>query len=129
MQKLAFKAYGEIEHRTAGDKQIEYALFQQITHALKDLSQTGPTSPTLWADAINRNLQMWTIIAVDLLHPENALPEDTKKSLLYLAEFVRQSSMQILAGGGDVADLIEINTSIMAGLSDSAALAPGEEAA
>ncbi len=129
MQKLAIKAYGEIEHRTAGDKQIEYALFQQITHALKDLSRTEPASPTLWADAINRNLQMWTIIAVDLLHPENALPEDTKKSLLYLAEFVRQSSMQILAGDGDIADLIEINTSIMAGLSGSAALAPGEEAA
>lgn len=127
MQKLAFKAYGEIEHRTAGDKQIEHALFQQITHSLKDISQSGTASPTLWADAINRNLQMWTIIAVDVMHPENALPEDTKKSLLYVAEFVRQSSMQILAGGGDVADLIEINTNIMAGLAGTAPL--NEEAA
>jgi len=120
VQKLAFKAYGEIGHRTASDKQIEYALFQQITHALEDAALAGSTSPTVWADALNRNLQMWTIISTDLLHPENNLPEDTKNSLLNLAEFVRQSSMRILAGNGDIAELVDVNTTIMVGLAGHA---------
>ncbi|MCF6329225.1 MAG: flagellar biosynthesis regulator FlaF [Henriciella sp.] len=120
MQKLALKAYGEVGHRTASDKQIEYALFQQITHSLEDAALAGSASPEAWAEAINRNLQMWTIISVDLLHPENNLAEATKKSLLYLAEFVRQSSMQILAGKGDIAELIEVNAVIMVGLAGTA---------
>lgn len=128
MQQLASKAYGEVTNRTAGEKDIEYALFQQVTQSLEDISQAESPPPALWADAIHRNLEMWTVISADLLHPENALPEETKKSLLYLAQFVRQSSMELLAGAGDVADLIEVNRSIMAGLAGSA-VASSEEAA
>jgi flagellar protein FlaF len=44
-----------------------------------------------------------------------------KRSLLYLAEFVRQTSMKIMGGEGDIADLIEVNQSIMKGLAGVAA--------
>jgi flagellar protein FlaF len=77
--------------------------------------------PTDWAEAIHRNQQLWTTIAIDLLHPGNALPDELKRSLLYLAEFVRQSSMKIMAGEGEIADLIEVNQSIMNGLSGAVA--------
>ena len=40
---------------------------------------------------------------------------------MYLAEFVRQSSMKIMAGEGEIADLIEVNQSIMNGLSGAVA--------
>ena len=116
MQSLAFKAYGEVKQRTAGEKEIEFALFRQITDALTQVSEAEDAQPADWADAIHRNQQLWTTIAVDLLHPGNALPDDMKRSLLYLAEFVRQTSMKIMAGEGEIADLIEINLSIMNGL-------------
>lgn len=116
MQSLAFKAYGEVKQRTAGEKEIEFALFRQITDALKQVSETDEVQPTDWADAVHRNQQLWTTIAIDLLHPGNALPDEMKRSLLYLAEFVRQTSMKIMAGEGDIADLVEINQSIMTGL-------------
>ena len=116
MQSLAFKAYGEVKQRTAGEKEIEFALFRQITDALKEVSDTEDVQPTDWAEAIHRNPQLWTTIAIDLLQPGNALPDEMKRSLLYLAEFVRQTSMKIMAGDGDIADLIEINQSIMNGL-------------
>ncbi|HAE25985.1 MULTISPECIES: flagellar biosynthesis regulator FlaF [Hyphomonas] len=116
MQSLAFKAYGEVKQRTAGEKEIEFALFRQITDALKEVSDTEDVQPTDWAEAIHRNQQLWTTIAIDLLQPGNALPDEMKRSLLYLAEFVRQTSMKIMAGDGDIADLIEINQSIMNGL-------------
>lgn len=127
MQSLAFKAYGEVTQRTAGEKDLEIALFQQITNELRNVSDADTVQPTDWAEAIHRNQQLWTTIAIDLLNPGNALPEEMKRSLLYLAEFVRQNSMKILSGSGDIADLIEINQSIMMGLSGaSAAPAAGE---
>ncbi|WP_321490727.1 flagellar biosynthesis regulator FlaF [uncultured Hyphomonas sp.] len=121
MQSLAFKAYGEVKQRTAGEKEIEFALFRQITDALTQVSEAEDAQPADWADAIHRNQQLWTTIAVDLLHPGNALPDDMKRSLLYLAEFVRQTSMKIMAGEGEIADLIEINRSIMNGLGGTVA--------
>lgn len=121
MQSLAFKAYGEVTQRTAGEKDIELALFRQITDALKQVSEAEDVQPTDWAEAIHRNQQLWTTIAIDLLHPGNALPDELKRSLLYLAEFVRQSSMKIMAGEGKIADLIEVNQSIMNGLSGAVA--------
>lgn len=116
MQALAFKAYGEIAHRTASDKEIEFALFQQITDALERVLDPDTRSPSLWADALSRNQQLWTIIATDLLQPENALPDDLKRSLLFLSEFVRQSTMKILGGAEGISDLIEVNRTVMAGL-------------
>lgn len=128
MQALAFKAYGEVKQRTAGEKEIEYALFRQITDALEQVTRAENVQLTDWADAIHRNQQLWTTIAIDLLHPGNGLPEQTKRSLLYLAEFVRQSSIKILSGEGDIADLVEINQSIMGGLAGRAAVVQvGEE--
>ncbi|KJS26264.1 MAG: hypothetical protein VR75_07945 [Hyphomonadaceae bacterium BRH_c29] len=94
---------------------------------MRNVSDADTVQPTDWAEAIHRNQQLWTTIAIDLLNPGNALPEEMKRSLLYLAEFVRQNSMKILSGSGDIADLIEINQSIMMGLSGaSAAPAAGE---
>lgn len=116
MQALAFKAYGEVKQRTAGERNIELELFQQITEALEHVARSEDVAPALWADAIHRNLQLWSALAVDLLHPGNALPDEVKKSLLYLSEFVRQSSMKILSGSGELADLIEINRTIMGGM-------------
>ena len=107
MQALAHKAYGEVRNRTADNKSLEHALFRQITDGL--IAAT-------WADAVNRNLELWTLLATDLLHPENRLNEATRKSLLELSIFVRRTSMQILGGEGEITDLVEINESIMGGL-------------
>jgi flagellar biosynthesis activator protein FlaF len=116
LQALAYKAYGEIAHRTAGDKEIEFALFLQITEALESVLDPKTRSPADWADAINRNQQLWTIIAADLLLPGNALSDELKRSLLYLSEFVRQMSFKVLAGEERIPDLIEVNKTVMVGL-------------
>ena len=116
MQQLASKAYGQVEKRTASEKQIELALFQQITQALVDIDRQEKPAPTEWADAIHRNLQLWTTLTVDLAQPDNALPDELKRSLIYISEFVRRHSQQVLAGDAELGDLIEINQNIMGGL-------------
>lgn len=116
MQSLALKAYGNVQQRTAGDKEVEYALFAQITQSLEGVSNQERPSPSVWADAVSRNLQMWTVLAVDLMSQDNKLPDTVKGGLLTLAEYVRRTTMEVLAGGEGLDDLIEINSTIMKGL-------------
>ena len=80
MQALAVKAYGEVRNRTADNKSLEHALFDQITDALRDVAvDQEKTDAAKWADAVNRNLELWTILTTDLLHPENKLPDADSK--------------------------------------------------
>ena len=82
-----------------------------------------------WADALYRNQQLWTIVATDLVNPDNTLPEETKRNLVSLSQFVRQCSNRVLAGNDGIADLIDINKSIIAGLSGIPVSTVTEEAA
>lgn len=116
MQALAYKAYGEVTQRTADTHAIEYAVFEQITQALEQVQADGGADIGLWADALHRNMQLWTLITTDLLNPDNTLAIETKAGLISLAEFVRRTSHQILSGEEGLADIIEINRTIMAGL-------------
>ena len=126
MQALAYKAYGQVTQRTATGRALEYAVFEQITHDLQSVLDDGGENPGAWGDAIYRNQQLWTIIATDLLSPENALPNELKAGLITLSEFVRRTSMKVLAGSEGLADIIEVNRTIMAGLDGSAASAEQE---
>lgn len=116
MQALAYKTYGQVTQRTADAKAIEFALFEQITQALEQVQTDGDADLAFWADTLHRNLQLWTLISTDLLNPENALAPETKGGLLSLSEFVRRTCHQVLSGGEGIADLIEVNRTIMAGL-------------
>ncbi|WP_291043412.1 flagellar biosynthesis regulator FlaF [Hyphomonas sp.] len=127
MQALAYKAYGEISQRTAGDREVEYALFLQITEALESVKNPETRSLSDWADALSRNQQLWTIIATDLLQPGNSLPDDLKRSLLFLSEYVRQTSLKVLEGEESIPDLIEVNKTVMAGLVRQSAFSVEEE--
>ncbi len=120
MQNVAHRAYEAVSSRTMGDEHVELAVFRQITSELQTVLIMSPVNLTMWADAINRNMELWTILSADLLRPENALAEETRRGLLQLAEFVRRTSFSILAGSGEIADLVEINQTIIAGLEGAA---------
>ncbi len=117
MHKLARKAYSAVTSRTATDKQIEYALFSDITNALKDVAAQDMPPPAVWAEAIDRNLQLWLALSVDLLNPDNRLDPQLRRGLLNLGEMVRRISHRVLSGETDLTEIIEINEAIMAGLS------------
>ncbi|MEL7031245.1 MAG: flagellar biosynthesis regulator FlaF [Pseudomonadota bacterium] len=119
MQALAQKAYGEVRNRTADSRSIERALFRQITDAMIEAQDLKQSDPAKWANAINRNLDLWTLLASDLMNPNNGLDAGLRKSLLELSVFVRRASTKILAGGDELPDLIDINESIIKGLASA----------
>ena len=116
MQQLAFKAYGEVTSRTASDQQIEYALFREITQSLQYVAQDDEASPAAWADAIDRNLELWTLLAVDLMSEDNQLDPNLRASFIALAESVRRISYGVLADRAEISELVEINETIIQGL-------------
>lgn len=117
MHQLARKAYSDVTSRTATDKQLEYALFSEITNALKDVAAQQMPPPAVWAEAIDRNLELWLTLQIDLLNPENELPTELRQGLLTLGEMVRRISHRVLAGEAELTEIVEINEAIMAGLS------------
>lgn len=124
MHQLAYRAYGQTTRQTADPRQIEKTLFEQVTDALVHVNQSGGADAALWADAVHRNSQLWLTLAGDLLTPENALPSELKTGLLNLAEFVRRTSLAVLAGREGMDDLIAINQAVLGGLeAQSAAMA------
>ncbi|QSR23880.1 MULTISPECIES: flagellar biosynthesis regulator FlaF [unclassified Hyphomonas] len=116
MQQLAYKAYGEVTSRTANTGQIEYALFQDITQALKNVDEVEMPAPAVWADAIDRNMKLWQILSTDLMSEANELDPALKRNLIALSESVRQISYQVLARKAEITELVEINEIIMQGL-------------
>lgn len=120
MQTLAQKAYGNVQQRTAGDEELEVTLIRQITSELENVDGKDGVTPALVADAVSRNLQLWTIFATDLADARNGMPDTVKASLISIAGFVHRESMKILAGSGSISDLIDINRNLLISLSGTA---------
>lgn len=121
MQSLAYQAYRETTTRTASGRELECAVFEQITNELQIVRDNGGEDPVAWAEAIHRNTQLWSIIAADVMSPGNALPEETRAGLFTLSEFIRRTSMKVFAGSEGLDDIIEVNRTVMAGLYGQAA--------
>lgn len=107
---LAQNAYApETSFKSARD--IEYDAFARITGALK-----RATSATDRAEALHKNRQLWTILAIDVADKGNALPASLRAEILSLAQFTMQHTSKVLAGSQTIDALVEINTSMMRGL-------------
>jgi flagellar protein FlaF len=114
-----------VRNRTAGNTEIELALFRQITLALTEVAEFQRPEPTAWADALSRNMALWSILAADLMNPENTTPSETRDNLIGLSEFVRKTSLRVLAGSEEIHDLIDINHTIIVGLESRPAVSNG----
>ncbi len=117
--------YGVATRALGTDRDVEYRVFGQVTGRLARALEDG-TGIAALAEAIHENNRLWTALAVDLAGPDNALSDPLKAQLLGLAIFARKEGDRVLAGGGDLRMLIEINTTIMAGLRATPARAEPE---
>jgi len=125
LQALAQKAYGNVQQRTAGEEEIEIVIIKQITAELESVDAADDPSLALIADAVSRNLRMWTIFATDLASDLNGLPAEARATLISIAGFVHRESMKIFAGAGSIPDLIEVNRNLLVSLGGSSTISEG----
>lgn len=115
-QAFARAAYGRPEGSHRNPRQVEYDLFARITRRLQDACVLrGKDFPGL-VSALHENLRLWRLLATDVSHPENGLPQQLRARLFYLYEFTDQHSRKVMSGNAAPEVLVEINTAIMRGL-------------
>lgn len=104
--------YGSHAIRT--DRDNEYTVFSRVTRMLREAGPDCKTPEAIMA--VHKNNELWTLLAADLSHPDNALPDEIKAGLLSLAGFSVRHGRALLGGAGSIQPLIDINMSIMKGL-------------
>lgn len=129
---LAKQGYKATQKETASDKSIELRVFMSVTAQLKAVDADNKLEFPQLVEATLENLKLWKIVFIDLVSTENTLPLELKKSLIELATFSQTHSRKVLRGEAKPDVLIDINTSIIAGLRQSMMLgvqktAPAEQ--
>lgn len=108
--------YGNPARMTMSDRSNEADLFRSSILELRQVAASEHILTGTNAEKLSRNLQLWDALSVDLLSPENALPDELKNSLIDLGKFVRQHTLGLYSGQGSVDVLIDINVAILGGL-------------
>lgn len=70
-------------------------------------------------NALHENSRLWTMIAGSVAENDNKLSSELRARLFYLAEFTKIHTSKILRKEASALPLIEINSSIMAGLQEN----------
>ncbi|MGI9388682.1 MAG: flagellar biosynthesis regulator FlaF [Boseongicola sp.] len=112
----AQSAYAKAATPVRSQRSVEYDAFSKISHTLRDAALDRDRNFPAFAAALADNRRLWTTLAVDVAQSENALPEDLRARIFWLAEFAEAETREILRGAGDARVLIEINAAIMQGL-------------
>lgn len=115
VQSMAHRAYAH-SAATKTDRRTEYETIARATHELKAAAEQGDAGFPQLADALHRNKTLWAILAADVAGADNPLPADLKARILYLSEFTKRHSAQVLARQANVVPLLEINTAVLRGL-------------
>ena len=113
----ARQAYSPQTSSLRSDRSTEHQLFSEATRRLRQTAANLPSNFAAFAEAIHANRIIWTHLAAQVADDENALSDDLRARIFYLAEFTSFHSGKVLKNEADVGPLIEINTAIMRGLS------------
>lgn len=127
---MSIAAYKRTIRESESPRQIERRVFARVTSELEKHSQDfdratakGDRREILakgLSTHLHDNQKLWTAIKYDLSQPDNAMPPQLKAGLISLALFVERQTGQVIGGGAGLGALIQINQSVIAGLSGQA---------
>lgn len=111
------QAYKQAATRTESPREMEYRLFGQVTRALMHAATVDSTDVATRIDALDWNRRLWSTLATDCADPGNSLPMPLRAQIISLSIFVGKQSSAIMRDGESFDILIDLNRSIMQGLS------------
>ncbi|WP_370282800.1 flagellar biosynthesis regulator FlaF [Pseudooceanicola sp.] len=124
---MSVAAYKRTIRESESPRQIEARVFARITGALTRYSDSYSAATTneernrVLADGLRAHLaenqKLWIALRDDLASPGNSLPAELRAQLLSLALWVERQSLQVQGGRPGLKALIQVNNSILAGLS------------
>jgi flagellar protein FlaF len=112
----AANGYRAVRLHTEPPRSIEAQLFAEITAGLVRAQRAGKPGFQDLVAALHKNRTLWEALLADLAQDSNVLPTPLKAQLIRLGHFVRQFTVGVLKGEGDVQALIDVNNAILEGL-------------
>lgn len=130
---MSIAAYKTTIRESETPRQIERRVLSRLTGDLAAKAQAFDGAGTLLdrsqllAEGLRNDLaenqKFWNELKFDLMGSGNGLPEDLRAGLISLALWVDRQTANVLGGNAGVGALVDINRSIVAGLSGQAAQA------
>lgn len=114
---MSLQAYQKTQRNTENSKQTEYRLFAQVTQALMEASNQGRSNLAVLIDALDWNRRLWSTLAADCASKGNQLPPPVRAQIISISLWVSRYSSDAAQKGASLEPLIDVNKSIMAGLS------------
>lgn len=116
LQTLAQRAYAQSAAPTRTPRDAEYEAISKITHRLKAAAARKASDFSGFVQALHDNRRLWSVLANGVADSDNALPNDLRARIFYLAEFTEQHTGQVLAKKARIEPLLEINLAVLQGL-------------
>ncbi|SHE79072.1 flagellar protein FlaF [Ruegeria intermedia] len=116
LQTLAQRAYAQSAAPTRTPRDTEYEAISKITHRLKAAAARKASDFSGFVQALHDNRRLWSVLANGVADSDNALPNDLRARIFYLAEFTEQHTGQVLAKKAGIEPLLEINLAVLRGL-------------
>ena len=117
---MSLRAYQQAAQRAETPRDVEYRLFAEVTRALMDVKSKPRTDLQAWMKALHWNRRLWAALADDCAQPGNSLPEPTRAQIISLSLFVHRHTSQVMRSEADLETLIDLNRTMMQGLSSRA---------
>ena len=114
---MSLRAYQQAAEKAESPRDTEYRLFGQVTHALIAAATLDPSEIQARMNALDWNRRVWRVMAEDCLRDSNPLPEALRAQIVSISLWVGRHSSAVMRGQESFEDLIEVNRSIMQGLS------------
>lgn len=114
---MSIQAYQNAAKKTEGPRQTEYRAFALATRSLIDAASLPETEVGRRAEALAVNRRLWSLLASDCAAEGNSLPQGLRAQIISLSLFVDRHSSAVMRNGASFDVLIDINRTIMQGLS------------
>lgn len=113
---MSHEAYRRTSSTIASPRDAEYRAFSEATRLLMEVAGKGRKDLKALIRAVHLNRQLWGALAADCANESNALPVETRATIISLSRWVRDHSSDVVRGGESVDPLIDVNRIIMEGL-------------
>lgn len=114
---MSVKRYQHVQETSDDPRAVEHRALARVTGMLLTGAEKGGAA---LAEACHMNRMLWTIFQTDLALPGNALPDALKAQLISLSIWVQRYTNKVLFENASIEPLVQVNRSIMDGLSPSA---------
>ena len=116
---MSVARYAAAQNAAATPREIEIRAFRYVNGLL-----AGAGDVPARATALQKTIQLWTILLTDLASDGNALPDELKARLISLGLWAQREAASRMMDDASLSPLIELHRDMLAGLEAQRPAAP-----